>query len=160
VRRVLGALGAAVTVCGAVFFVGMRRKTPAVLRQVKRASRRMKPLVLKKAGTAGNPNSVVRHVGRRSGTSYETPVVAARTDTGFVIALPYGDTTDWVRNVVAGGGATVVHDGAEYRTEHPEVIELTDANPYFAEREQRAHRRFKVAQALELTTSGFGSTPS
>ena len=50
-------------------------------------------------GDAESPDStrtVVRHVGRRSGKSYETPVDAFDTDRGtLLVALPYGPDTDW-----------------------------------------------------------------
>jgi deazaflavin-dependent oxidoreductase (nitroreductase family) len=50
---------------------------------------------------------VVHHHGRRSGKAYRTPVNVFPVSGGFVIALPYGRRTDWVRNVMAAGGCTV-----------------------------------------------------
>jgi deazaflavin-dependent oxidoreductase (nitroreductase family) len=49
---------------------------------------------------------VVLHVGRKSGRSYRTPVnYFTADDPGLlVIALTYGPKTDWVQNVLAGGG--------------------------------------------------------
>lgn len=41
--------------------------------------------------------SVIRHIGRRSGKAYATPVVAERVPDGFVIPLPYGADVDWLR---------------------------------------------------------------
>jgi deazaflavin-dependent oxidoreductase (nitroreductase family) len=61
------------------------------------------------------PFSVIRHVGRRSGRTYEAPVILARVPEGFVAELTYGDTVDWYRNVVAAGGCVVVRGGREYR---------------------------------------------
>ena len=49
------------------------------------------------------PFLLVRHVGRKSGKSYETPVWAFRHGDGFVIALTYGPGTDWLRNLKAAG---------------------------------------------------------
>jgi deazaflavin-dependent oxidoreductase (nitroreductase family) len=47
---------------------------------------------------------VVRHVGRRSGRRYSTPVTVFRTDrTHYAIPLVYGRDSDWVRNVLAAG---------------------------------------------------------
>ena len=48
-----------------------------------------------------------RHVGRRSGREYATPVTAFPLGDGFVIALLYGDlaTVDWCRNVIAAAHA-------------------------------------------------------
>ena len=84
---------------GVVFVVGMRTKSPPVLNAVRRLGRATKGFVLSSAGTAGNSVSVVHHVGRTTGRVYETPIGAVPTDDGFVIALPYGSNTDWLKNV-------------------------------------------------------------
>jgi deazaflavin-dependent oxidoreductase (nitroreductase family) len=64
---------------------------------------------------------VVGHIGRTSGTRYETPVnVFARAD-GFVIALTYGTDSDWVQNVLAAGGCELVTRGTRYRLVDPEI---------------------------------------
>jgi deazaflavin-dependent oxidoreductase (nitroreductase family) len=60
------------------------------------------------------PFSLVRHVGRRSGRVYETPLILAEVPDGFVAELTYGPDVDWYRNVVAAGGCTVIHHGREY----------------------------------------------
>ncbi|MDX6743623.1 carboxymuconolactone decarboxylase family protein [Actinocorallia sp. A-T 12471] len=46
------------------------------------------------------PFAVVVHRGRKSGRTYRTPVLAFRTGPQVVIALPYGDKSDWVRNLL------------------------------------------------------------
>ena len=63
--------------------------------------------------------SVVHHVGRTTGRAYETPIGAVPTDDGFVIALPYGSNTDWLKNVLASGQATIVHDGTSHAVTGP-----------------------------------------
>src|SRR5262247_782864 len=55
------------------------------------------------AGHIG-PYAVVRHVGRRSGRAYATPVWAASRGDDVLIALILGTETDWCRNVRAAGG--------------------------------------------------------
>ena len=47
--------------------------------------------------------AMIRHVGRRSGKPYETPIIVQPIDGGFVIALTYGKEVDWYRNVLAAG---------------------------------------------------------
>ena len=110
------------------------------------------PFVLRNAGTAGNSVSVVRHVGRTSGSAYETPVTAVPTDDGFVIALPYGAGTDWVENVLAADSAELVNDGTTYRVDQPEVIAIDEVGHHFGANERRAHRWFAVDQCLRLHT--------
>jgi F420H(2)-dependent quinone reductase len=60
------------------------------------------------------PFSLVRHVGRRSGRRYETPLLLVRQGDGFVAELTYGPHVAWYRNVVAAGRCTVVVHGVEY----------------------------------------------
>jgi deazaflavin-dependent oxidoreductase (nitroreductase family) len=60
------------------------------------------------------PFSLVRHVGRTSGRSYETPVILARDPEGFIAELTYGDRVNWYRNIVAAGSCEVVSRGRAY----------------------------------------------
>ena len=133
-----------------LFVVGMRQKWPPVLNAVRRLSRVFKPVVLKTAGTAGASASVVRHVGRSSGRDYETPVVAVPTPDGYAIALPYGPNTDWLKNVLARGSATLITDGAEHAVNAPRVVPMTEVDEYFHPKEQRLHRRYAVTTALRV----------
>lgn len=79
----------------------------------------MRPL----AGNRWNPIfSVVRHVGRRSGTTFETPVAARRIDGGFVLALAFGSGAHWYRNLVAARGGVIRWRGVDYPVGAPEPI--------------------------------------
>jgi deazaflavin-dependent oxidoreductase (nitroreductase family) len=63
------------------------------------------------------PNfGLLTHVGRKSGKAYSTPVNVFRTDDGHAIALTYGPASDWVRNVQAAGGCTLLTRG------HPHIL--------------------------------------
>src|SRR6266568_8641175 len=117
----------------------MRAPIQNVLRQFTRA---MRPLALRSAGKEGSASSVISHVGRRSGRVYRTPVVSAAHDDSFLIALPYGERTDWLKNVLAKGSATLVTGGKTYQVDRPEVIPMAEATSYFRPREQRFHRQF------------------
>jgi deazaflavin-dependent oxidoreductase (nitroreductase family) len=150
VVRFVAGLSVVLAAIGVLIVVGMRRKWPPVLDTVRRANRRTKPLVLASAGTEGAYASVVKHVGRASGRSYETPVVVAATEDGFVIALPYGSNTDWLKNVCAKGSATVVTGGHTYEVDRPEVVPIEEATAYFRMTEQRMHRQFGVADCLRV----------
>ena len=74
------------------------------------------------AGSAYSPISIIRHVGRRSGTLYATPVIAQAVGGRFLFALPYGHKVDWYRNILAAGRGTVVWRGKEYPIEGPEPL--------------------------------------
>jgi len=113
-------------------------------------TRAMRPLALRSAGKQGSGTSVVRHVGRRSGRTYQTPVIAAQHADKFLIALPYGQRTDWLKNVLDKGSATIVTNGHTYEVDRPEVIPMAEATGYFRPREQRMHRQFHVDAALQV----------
>ena len=113
-------------------------------------TRTTRPLALRSAGKEGSRTSVVRHAGRRSGRTYETPVIAVQHDDGFLIALPYGERTDWLKNVLGKGSATIVTSGRMYEVDRPEVIPMAEATAYFGPREQRMHRQFHVDSALRV----------
>ena len=60
------------------------------------------------------PFSLIRHVGRKSGRTYETPVILVRVPEGLIAELTYGEDVNWYRNIVAAGGCVVVHRRREY----------------------------------------------
>ena len=72
------------------------------------------------ARSGDGPFSLIRHVGRKSAHSYETPVILAKAPEGFIAELTYGANVNWYRNVVAAGGCVVVHHRVEYRVTHTE----------------------------------------
>ena len=53
------------------------------------------------------PFCLVEHVGRRSGTTYQTPIVAVLHGNSFIVALTYGTHADWYRNILAAGGCRI-----------------------------------------------------
>jgi len=150
IAQVVASVVLAVVVIAVVFIAGMRAKARPVLNAVRRLGRATKPLVLRSAGTPGASASVIRHVGRISGREYETPIVAVSTGDGFVIALPYGPNTDWLKNVLACGSATIVHEGTTHRVDQPEIDALMAADRFFPSKEQRTHRLFGVTQCLRV----------
>ncbi len=148
---VVAVLVLVVVVVGVLFFLGMRAKSPTVQGLVRRMNRRFtNPRQMRSAGRPGAYASIIRHVGRRSGTAYETPIVPFPIDGGFVIALPYSTRPDWLHNVLAAGTATLLTEGTTYRLDDPEVIptaEILDALPV---KEQRTLTRFKVEHSLRV----------
>jgi deazaflavin-dependent oxidoreductase (nitroreductase family) len=155
VRRLLVALvGGAVAALAAlatVFLLGMRAKSPAVVNRVRRFNRAVtNPRVLRSAGSPGASASVIRHVGRVSGHRYETPVGPFAVRDGFVIALPYGPGADWVRNVLANGTATLVHEGRTVLVHQPEVVSTTEVLQDLPSSERRTLRLFGVDQCLRV----------
>jgi deazaflavin-dependent oxidoreductase (nitroreductase family) len=66
--------------------------------------------------------AVVSHVGRRSGRTYRTPVNLYRRGDGYAIALMYGADSQWVRNVLAAGGADIETRGRRVHLVRPQVV--------------------------------------
>ena len=71
------------------------------------------------------PFMLIRHVGRRSGRAYETPVWAFRRGDRFVIALTYGPGTDWLRNLQEAGAGEAVFRGERYLISPAEIVHGT-----------------------------------
>jgi hypothetical protein len=85
-----------------------------------------------------------------SGKQYQTPLTARWTVDGFVIGLPYGPNTDWLKNVLANGSATVVYDGGSYLCDEPKVISCAEAAGDFSARERQTLRLMGVDECLRL----------
>lgn len=78
------------------------------------------------------------------------PGWAVATEDGFVIALVYGSQTDWLKNVLASGSATIVHEGHTYRLDRPEVIPMATAAAWLSAKDRRNHRLFGVDRCLRV----------
>jgi hypothetical protein len=59
------------------------------------------------------PWAVLVHRGRRTGRTYRTPVIAFVRHGRLHVRILYGEQSDWVRNLLAGGGQ-VVRRGRTY----------------------------------------------
>lgn len=73
---------------------------------------------------------IVHYQGRKSGRDLSTPVQIRATDDSFVIALPWGDGTQWVRNVMAAGRCTVSWAGSDHEADSPQVLSLEEATAF------------------------------
>jgi deazaflavin-dependent oxidoreductase (nitroreductase family) len=90
------------------------------------------PITLRIAGSELIPVwGVLHHRGRKSGRAYATPLAVLATADGFLLPLPFGEGTDWCRNVRAGGGV-IRWRGIDQRVEQPEIISAAEASPGFS----------------------------
>jgi deazaflavin-dependent oxidoreductase (nitroreductase family) len=64
-----------------------------------------------RARAGKGPFSLVRHVGRKSGKVYETPIIVAPAPDGFIAELTYGENVSWYRNIVAAGKCELLVGG-------------------------------------------------
>lgn len=85
------------------------------------------------AGTRWFPFwAILRHTGRTSGRVYATPVVARPTSDGYIIPLPFGDATQWARNLFAAGGGSIRFAGREHRIQDPRIIDREAASAHLS----------------------------
>jgi hypothetical protein len=145
------ALLGGLAVIAIVLLLAWRAKSPLVLKPLIRLQRAiLNPRQMRSAGTPGAYASVIRHRGRVSGRSLETPVGVVAADDGFVIALVYGSRTNWVQNVLASGSATIVHEGNTYEVDQPEIIPMQAVAARFTASDQQGFRLLAVDQALRV----------
>lgn len=87
-------------------------------------ARAVEPIARPLAGNRWFPLwAILRHTGRTSGTAYATPIVALRTPDGFMIPLPFGDATQWAKNLIAAGGGSLRFAGREYDIRDPQLLD-------------------------------------
>jgi deazaflavin-dependent oxidoreductase (nitroreductase family) len=111
----------------------------------------LNPLMMLFAGTRLMPlYGVIQHVGRRSGKAFRTPVVVRRTEDGFIVPMPWGEGTDWFRNIRAAGGCVIRWKGRDYAMVEPEVIDAAGAQAAFNGAMQAGMTRFGIKQVAHL----------
>jgi deazaflavin-dependent oxidoreductase (nitroreductase family) len=146
-----GGLTIIVAVLAVVFVVGMRTKSPLVLDALIALGKHgFNKIGLRTAGQAGVGTARIHHVGRVSGRRYETPVGAVPTEDGFLIMLPYGLRSQWLRNVLASGSARLDVDGRSYEVTAPEIVRFATVESAFGSSDRRASRLFDVRDVLHL----------
>ena len=128
-----------------------RLSDPVLLRIVRFGGRLTRPL----AGRRFFPMwAVLHHRGRRSGRQYAVPVGVQHTADGYFIALPFGERTQWVHNVVAAGGCTVRWRGRELALTDPTMVGPDAATPAFPLVQRWMLRAMGVQDFIRLLAAG------
>ena len=110
-------------------------------------------VMLKFAGSSRSQFAVVRHVGRRSGKTYETPIIVLAQGDAFVIALTYGPKVDWYRNLVAAEHGTLLWQKKTYEIGKPESLDQAVALPLFPAFERFILQRSGVQDFVRVKSS-------
>jgi hypothetical protein len=89
-------------VLSGLLVAGLRWQVGPVVDAVRRVNRSVtNPRVMRTAGTTETQTSVIAHVRRKSGRTYETPADIIPATTGLLIALPYPTRADRLHKVLA-----------------------------------------------------------
>lgn len=103
---------------------------PFVRAVVRPMTKVLNPLIVKLAGRRHFLMAAqIEHVGRRSGKVYVTPATAHIHGDMIVIALTFGNQSDWARNVRAAGGCRLRFNGYSYQGIEPQFLSRKDAQP-------------------------------
>jgi deazaflavin-dependent oxidoreductase (nitroreductase family) len=130
--------------------VSMRTKNRRGLAVVRRLGKRFgRPVELRTAGEPGASAAVIRHVGRRSGAPYATPIGVYPMNDDFLVYLPYGPDVDWLRNIRAAGSAELRVEGHTHRVV-PRFVEPSEALSHVSARDRGVARLFGVTDFLVL----------
>jgi deazaflavin-dependent oxidoreductase (nitroreductase family) len=68
------------------------------------------------------PFSIITHTGRKSGNTYNTPVLATFLGDDIFIPLSYGNQVDWLKNVLVEGGCILQKRDTFLTLVQPRVI--------------------------------------
>jgi deazaflavin-dependent oxidoreductase (nitroreductase family) len=102
------------------------------------------------ARSSWGPFSVIYHTGRRSGKSYQTPIIAIPIADGFVVALTYGPDVDWYRNVSSAGQCRILWHRHESVIVKIEPMVTKTAIPYFPVFERKVLRLIGTEHFVKL----------
>jgi len=105
------------------------------------------------------PLAVVHHVGRKSGKRYQTPVLAFRSRTGFVIPMPYGRDVEWARNIVAASECGLVQMGRRVRLYNPRIVGFKAAESHLPAIARTALRAANLPGYVLLAREGERTQP-
>jgi deazaflavin-dependent oxidoreductase (nitroreductase family) len=130
--------------------------SPVVKIVMRPMTKMLNPLIVKLAGRQHFAMAAqIRHVGRRSGRSYTTPVSARRSGDTVVIALTFGNQSDWSRNVRAAGGASIRIEGEDYDVTRPRFMSRQEAKPLlqaaFSPANRAGFRMLGIKQVMTLS---------
>jgi len=111
------------------------------------------PAVLRLAGNKYFYASATHHTGRHSGKKYVTPIAASRVVDGFVVPLPYGTHTDWLRNLLVEHHGSLRFHGATFDVSSPVVVDAATAIAELPPSRRRVLKRLGVQHFVHLNAT-------
>jgi len=89
-------------------------------------------------------------MGRKSGRTYRTPVLASYVGETIIIPLSYGENVDWLRNILAQGGCEIVRKNKRVAAANPVVIDSEISFAVLPEKRRKLFERFKMDRFLRM----------
>jgi deazaflavin-dependent oxidoreductase (nitroreductase family) len=99
------------------------------------------------------PWAVILHRGRRSGREYRTPLLAFKRDRTLVIALLYGEESNWLANLRNGRGY-VIRAGRTFVVGPPDVVDTKSADVLLARLSRPERAYVRLAEKLAILQLG------
>jgi hypothetical protein len=126
-----------------------RDKLPANIREFNK--RFTNPMMTRSiaAGKRGNLGLII-HRGRTSGREYTTPVRIDAIPGGFLVPMPYGTDTDWLKNILAAQGALLRFQGHDITVDQPEIIDAATGLAMLSPSSARVARLMGIKHYLRL----------
>lgn len=93
---------------------------------------------------------VITHVGRRSGALRRTPIDAHPVEGGYLFVLVYGSRSDWVRNVLAAGEASLHVGGRDVALSSPRLVGPEEAWVALPEDTPRPPGLLRITEFLRM----------
>jgi len=124
-----------------------------VPRPFRKVGRTVNPFIVPMARRV-QPLAVIHHVGRRSGRSYETPVLAFPTPGGWVVALVYGDDVQWLRNARGPGGVALTRAGQRHQVSQVRQLDAAAGAPLMPAWARTVMRPARVHGYVLLVAAG------
>ncbi|MGZ5384202.1 MAG: nitroreductase family deazaflavin-dependent oxidoreductase [Acidimicrobiia bacterium] len=96
---------------------------------------------------------VLKHVGRLSGRTYRTPLDAHAIAGGYIFIVMYGASSDWVKNVLVAGAATLEIDDHEIELVSPRLVSKEDAWKLLSATTKAPPGFLRVTEYLQMEVS-------
>jgi deazaflavin-dependent oxidoreductase (nitroreductase family) len=112
-------------------------------------TRKLNPVMGRFAGRENfHMAAQLKHIGRRSGKAYVTPVSARVIGDVALVPLTFGNQSDWAQNVRAAGGCAIRFEGLDYIATEPEFLTRQEVKPLLSS-------AFNPAQRVMLRVLGI-----
>lgn len=102
------------------------------------------------AGRRCSPIALIRHIGRKTGKLYETPILAAKSSDHFIFALTYGKEVDWYRNILANASAELLLRGHWFHLVNPRLLDAEAGRSAFASSAKTLLKLIKIQYYFQM----------